>query len=134
MAGPLLPSGPPTPVAAPVAESLAVSLRGLYKRFDGKVAVAGVDLDIPAGSFFGSVDPVSARTIRQVLERYTASGATVVFSSHVMETVQRVCDRVAIMKSGRLVASGTVDDVRGGRDLEDVFVELIGAATNDADE
>ena len=77
---------------------------------------------------------MSARTIRQVLERYTASGATVVFSSHVMDTVQRVCDHVAIMNAGRLVASGTVQDVRGGRELEDVFVELVGAGAHDGDE
>ena len=76
---------------------------------------------------FESVDPVSARTIRQVLERFTDSGATVVFSSHVMDTVQRVCDRVAIMHGGRLIAAGTVDEVRGERTLEDVFVELVGA-------
>jgi ABC-2 type transport system ATP-binding protein len=77
---------------------------------------------------FESVDPVSARTIRSVLQRFTASGGTVVFSSHVMDTVERLCDHVAILDAGRLVASGTTADVRGGRPLEDVFVELVGAA------
>ena len=76
---------------------------------------------------FESVDPVSARTIRSVLQRFTASGGTVVFSSHVMDTVERLCDHVAILDQGRLVASGATDDVRGGRPLEDVFVELVGA-------
>ena len=76
---------------------------------------------------FESVDPVSARTIRAVLQRYTASGGTVVFSSHVMDTVERLCDHVAIMNAGRIVAAGTTDEVRGGRPLEDVFVELVGA-------
>ena len=81
---------------------------------------------------FESVDPVSARTIRDTLRQLVATGATVVFSSHVMETVERLCDRVAIMHRGRLVASGTTDDVRQGRPLEDVFVELVGAGTPDA--
>jgi len=52
---------------------------------------------------FEAVDPVSARSIRTVLERHIESGATVVFSSHVMELVERLCDRVAIMHQGRLV-------------------------------
>jgi ABC-2 type transport system ATP-binding protein len=77
---------------------------------------------------FESVDPVSARTIRSVLQRFTSAGGTVVFSSHVMDTVERLCDHVAIMNAGRLVAWGATEQVRGGRPLEDVFVELVGAA------
>lgn len=76
---------------------------------------------------FESVDPVSSRTIRRVLKRFTESGATVVFSSHVMETVENLCDHVAVMHLGRLVDNGTVDQVRRGRRLEDAFVELVGA-------
>jgi ABC-2 type transport system ATP-binding protein len=76
---------------------------------------------------FESVDPVSARTIRDVLEHFTAAGATVVFSSHVMETVERLCDRVAILHQGRLVAVGPVDEVRGEQSLEDAFIRLVGA-------
>ena len=99
-----------------------------------KIALACALLHAPRVLFldepFESVDPVSARTIRQVLERYTESGATVIFSSHVMDTVQRVCDRVAVMHAGRLVAAGTVDEVRGGRSLEDAFVALVGASAD----
>jgi ABC-2 type transport system ATP-binding protein len=75
---------------------------------------------------FESVDPVSARTIREVLDALTESGATVVFSSHVMETVERLCDRVGILHQGRLVADGPTDVVRAGRTLEETFVELVG--------
>ncbi len=77
---------------------------------------------------FEAVDPVSARTIRGVLERDVAAGATVIFSSHVMDLVERVCDRVAILHQGRLVANGLTDEVRAGRSLEDAFVDLVGAA------
>jgi len=76
---------------------------------------------------FESVDPVSARTIREVLAHVTDSGGTVVFSSHVMELVERLCDRVAIMHGGNVIAAGTMDGVRGGRPLEEVFVTLVGA-------
>src|SRR6266536_2097744 len=89
-----------------------------------------LDLDEP----FEAIDPVSARTIRSLLERYTAGGATVVFSSHVMELVERLCDRVGIMHEGRLIAEGPLDRVRGGRSLEDAFVELVGAGAAGAKE
>jgi len=75
---------------------------------------------------FEAVDPVSARSIRFVLERHIATGATVVFSSHVMELVERLCDRVAIMHRGRVVAQGTTGEVRDGGTLEDAFVRLVG--------
>jgi ABC-2 type transport system ATP-binding protein len=96
-----------------------------------KIALASALLHAPRLLFldepFEAIDPVSARTIRGLLERYTAGGATVVFSSHVMELVERLCDRVGIMHLGRLIAEGPIDRVRAGRSLEDAFVELVGA-------
>ncbi|MFJ9415687.1 ABC transporter ATP-binding protein [Streptomyces sp. NPDC101227] len=77
---------------------------------------------------FEGVDPVSAQTIRGVLERYTSSGATVVFSSHVMELVESLCDWVAVMAAGRIRADGPLAQVRGDApSLQDAFLELVGA-------
>ncbi|WP_434591095.1 ABC transporter ATP-binding protein [Streptomyces sp. A5-4] len=77
---------------------------------------------------FEGVDPVSAQTIRGVLERYTVSGATVVFSSHVMELVESLCDWVAVMAAGRIRAQGTLAEVRGDAPtLQSAFLELVGA-------
>ncbi|MQA75283.1 MAG: ATP-binding cassette domain-containing protein [Solirubrobacterales bacterium] len=76
---------------------------------------------------FEAIDPVSARVIRSVLERHTDSGGTVILSSHVMELVERLCDYVAIMHKGRIVAAGPVAEVRAGSTLEERFVELVGA-------
>ena len=99
-----------------------------------KIGLAAALLHAPRVLFldepFESVDPVSARTIRSVLQRFTDGGGTVVFSSHVMDTVERLCDHVAVMHAGRLVASGRLDLVRDGRPLEDVFVELVGAGSD----
>ncbi|TSE15305.1 ABC transporter ATP-binding protein [Arthrobacter sp. KBS0703] len=75
---------------------------------------------------FESVDPVSAANIRDILDRYVASGGTVIVSSHVMDLVQRMCDHVAVVAAGRLLAAGTVDQVRAGASLEERFVELVG--------
>ncbi|RBM17913.1 ABC transporter ATP-binding protein [Streptomyces sp. PT12] len=82
---------------------------------------------------FEGVDPVSAQTIRGVLERYTASGATVVFSSHVMEVVESLCDWVAVMAAGRVRAHGPLAEVRGGAEsLREAFLRLVGAQGNPA--
>ena len=95
-----------------------------------KVALAAALLHNPPVLFldepFEAVDPVSARTIRDVLRAFTGRGGTVVLSSHVMELVERLCDDVAVMAWGKVLAVGPVEDLRGGRPLEEVFVELVG--------
>jgi ABC-2 type transport system ATP-binding protein len=75
---------------------------------------------------FEAVDPVSGALIRDILHRYVDGGGTVIFSSHVMELVEKLCTHVAILAEGRIKAVGTLAEVRGGRDLEDVFVEVVG--------
>ncbi|MDM7989701.1 ABC transporter ATP-binding protein [Arthrobacter sp. zg-Y877] len=78
---------------------------------------------------FEAVDPVSAANIRDILSNYVASGGTVIVSSHVMDLVQRMCDHVAVVAGGNLLAAGTVDEVRAGSSLEDRFVSLVGGRT-----
>src|SRR6185312_119973 len=78
---------------------------------------------------FEAVDPVSAALIRDILQRYVAGGGTVVFSSHVMEVVERLCTHVAILAGGAIRLHGTLDAVRTGRSLEDVFVQVVGGRT-----
>ncbi|CAM5342369.1 ABC transporter ATP-binding protein OS=Streptomyces gougerotii OX=53448 GN=GCM10010227_24910 PE=4 SV=1 [Streptomyces diastaticus subsp. diastaticus] len=97
-----------------------------------KIGLASALLHNPEVLFldepFEGVDPVSAQTIREVLEGYTASGATVVFSSHVMELVESLCDWVAVMAAGSIRADGAVREVRGDADsLQAAFLELVGA-------
>ena len=75
---------------------------------------------------FESVDPVSAANIVDILQRYVAAGGTVVLSSHGMDLIQRVCDHVAVIVGGRVLAAGTTDEVRAGQSLEDRFVALAG--------
>jgi ABC-2 type transport system ATP-binding protein len=78
---------------------------------------------------FEAVDPVSARTIRGILEDFVAGGGTVVLSSHVMDLVERICTDVAIISAGRVRAAGSVDEVRAGLSLEDRFLDLVGGRT-----
>lgn len=79
---------------------------------------------------FEAVDPVSAANIQDILRGFVASGGTVIISSHVMDLVQRLCDHVAVMDSGRILAAGTVDEVRAGVSLEERFVQLVGGRTS----
>ncbi|GAA3760522.1 ABC-2 type transport system ATP-binding protein [Spinactinospora alkalitolerans] len=102
-----------------------------------KVGLASALLHNPAVLFldepFEGVDPVSAGTIRRVLERYTRSGSTVIFSSHVMELVEQLCDRVAILNRGRVVAAGEVGSIRGGRSLHEAFLAIVGVRAQGED-
>jgi ABC-2 type transport system ATP-binding protein len=75
---------------------------------------------------FEAVDPVSAAGIRDILQQFVAVGGTVVMSSHVMALVEQVCDHVAVVSAGRVIASGPIDHVRAGQNLEQRFVDLIG--------
>ena len=77
------------------------------------------------------VDPISADVIRRLLTRLAASGSTVLFSSHVMELVEQVCDHVSIIDKGKIVATGTTAAVRDGKTLQQAFIELVGPRATD---
>lgn len=81
-----------------------------------------------------AVDPVSAATIKVILQRFVQAGGSVVLSSHVMAVVEQLCDRVAVIASGRVLASGTLEEVRDGATLEDRFVSLVGGQVPEAGE
>jgi ABC-2 type transport system ATP-binding protein len=78
---------------------------------------------------FEAVDPVSALTLKRVLTRFVAQGGSVVLSSHVMSLVEQLCDTVAVMSDGAVIASGPLAQVRGESTLEETFVALVGAGT-----
>ncbi|MFX0594398.1 ABC transporter ATP-binding protein [Melissospora conviva] len=77
---------------------------------------------------FEAVDPVSALTIRGMLQTFVAGGGSVVLSSHVMALVEQICDHLAVIDNGRVVAAGALAQVQAGASLESRFVELVGAA------
>ena len=77
------------------------------------------------------VDPVSGDVIRRLLTRFAGSGSTVLFSSHVMELVEQVCDHVSIIDKGKIVVTGTIDEVRGGKTLQRAFIDLVGPRATD---
>ncbi|MDL2237480.1 ABC transporter ATP-binding protein [Christensenellaceae bacterium OttesenSCG-928-K19] len=73
---------------------------------------------------FVGLDPKAAHTLKTYMRELCDSGSAIFFSTHVLEVAEKLCDKVAIIKQGRLIASGTMEDVKGNSSLEDVFLEL----------
>ena len=75
---------------------------------------------------FVGLDPTVAYQVKGIMREHCERGGAIFFSTHVLEVAEKLCDKVAIIKQGRLIASGTMDEVKGDQSLEDVFLELEG--------
>ena len=75
---------------------------------------------------FVGLDPTASHQLKTIMREHCDRGGAIFFSTHVLEVAEKLCDKVAIIRSGRLVASGTMDEVKGDQSLEDVFLELEG--------
>lgn len=73
---------------------------------------------------FVGLDPRASHELKQMLRELAGRGGAVFFSSHVLEVVEKLCNKVAVIRSGSIVAVGGTDEVRGNESLEDVFLEL----------
>ena len=77
---------------------------------------------------FVGLDPLATHQLKTLMHEHCRRGGAIFFSTHVLEVAQNLCDKVAIIKNGALVASGTMEEVRGSQSLEQVFLELEGQA------
>lgn len=73
---------------------------------------------------FVGLDPKATHLLKNIMRDICNNGGAIFFSTHVLEVAERLCDKIAIINKGRLLVSGTVDDVKGDSSLEDVFLEL----------
>jgi ABC-2 type transport system ATP-binding protein len=102
-----------------------------------KLALAAALIHNPRVLFLdeplNGIDPVSGRVVMDLLRRLAQKGVTLFFTSHVLDVVERLCDEVAVIDHGRIVAQGTLDEIRAAREvgagasLEDVFLKLVSA-------
>src|SRR5438876_8691678 len=102
-----------------------------------KTALAAALIHSPKVLFLdeplNGIDPVSGRVVMDLLSRLAQKGVTLFFTSHVLDVVERLCDEVAIIDKGRIVAQGTLEEIRSQREvgqdatLEDVFLKLVAA-------
>jgi ABC-2 type transport system ATP-binding protein len=74
---------------------------------------------------FVGLDPKAAHTLKTIMADLCKNGSAIFFSTHVLEVAEKLCNKIAIIKNGKLVACGTIDEVKGNHSLEDVFMELI---------
>jgi ABC-2 type transport system ATP-binding protein len=100
-----------------------------------KTALAGALLHDPRVLFLDEptvgLDPRSARLIKDILRQLAARGTAVFLTTHILEIAERLCDRVAIISGGRVIAAGTLNELRqgsAGQSLEDIFLSLTGGA------
>ena len=111
-----------------------------------KTALAAAVIHRPEMLFldepFEGVDAIAATTLKGLLHRFIERGGTIFLTSHVLEVVERLCTHIGIIQNGRLVASGSLDDLRAGvrvaghdhspLTLEEIFLEVVGGAKQDA--
>lgn len=74
---------------------------------------------------FVGLDPKAAHTLKTLMVDITKNGSAIFFSTHVLEVAEKLCNKIAIIKGGKLVSCGTTQEVKGNSSLEDVFMELI---------
>ena len=77
---------------------------------------------------FVGLDPKASHLLKQMMREHCDNGGAIFFSTHVLEVAEKLCDKVAIIKQGKLVKEGTMEEVKGDDSLEDVFLELEGEA------
>lgn len=75
---------------------------------------------------FVGLDPKASHKLKEMMREFCNQGGAIFFSTHVLEVAEKLCDKVAIIKGGQLVKSGTMEEVKGDTSLEDVFLEMEG--------
>ncbi|MBO7565150.1 MAG: ABC transporter ATP-binding protein [Clostridiales bacterium] len=73
---------------------------------------------------FVGLDPKAAFTVKNMMREFCSKGSAIFFSTHVLEVAEKLCDKIAIIKSGKLIAAGTMEEVKGNASLEEVFLEI----------
>ncbi|WP_027702185.1 ABC transporter ATP-binding protein [Metaclostridioides mangenotii] len=74
---------------------------------------------------FVGLDPKAAFTLKEIMKEFCELGGSIFFSTHVLEVAEKICNRIAIIKGGNIIAYGTTEEVKGNSSLENVFMELI---------
>jgi ABC-2 type transport system ATP-binding protein len=112
-----------------------------------KTALAAAVIHGPAILFldepFEGVDAIAATTLKRLLQRFISHGGTIFLTSHVLEVVERLCTHIGIIRQGRLVASGSLEELRAGvrvagheqspLTLEEIFLQVVGGSKQDAE-
>lgn len=109
-------------------EALAQPISSYSHGMKQKLAVIGAFLHDPKlivmDEPFVGLDPKAAHLLKSMMREHCDKGGAIFFSTHVLEVAEKLCDKVAIIKGGRLIRSGSMEEVKGDETLEEVFLEL----------
>ena len=97
---------------------------GLLRRLNIACGIAHKPRLIIMDEPFVGLDPKAAHLLKEMMHQVCDGGSAIFFSTHVLEVAEKLCDKVAIIKGGQLIRSGTMEEVKGDDSLEDVFLEL----------
>ena len=111
-----------------ITENLAQPLNSYSHGMKQKLALISAFMHTPKlimmDEPFVGLDPKASHLIKQEMRKMCDNGTAIFFSTHVLEVAEKLCDKIAIIQKGRLIVSGTTQEVRGNTSLEDVFLEL----------
>ena len=109
-------------------DDLSLHIRDCSHGMKQKIALIGALIHKPRlilmDEPFVGLDPIASHQLKNVMQEHCRQGGAILFSTHVLEVAEKLCHKVAIISGGKLVASGTMDSVRGDASLEQVFLEL----------
>lgn len=115
--------------ALELTDDLAGKISSYSHGMKQKLAVIGALIHAPRllmmDEPFVGLDPKAAHTLKQIMRRFCDAGGAIFFSTHVLEVAEKLCDKVAIIRGGKLITAGDTETVRGNESLEDVFLELV---------
>ncbi len=121
-----------------IKSSLAQPIAAYSHGMKQKLALIGAFLHEPKlilmDEPFVGLDPRAAHILKGMMHDHCERGGAIFFSTHVLDVAEKLCDKVAIIKAGKLLVSGRMDEVRGDESLEEVFLELAAPVPTDAEE
>ncbi|MBP3618532.1 MAG: ABC transporter ATP-binding protein [Lachnospiraceae bacterium] len=111
-----------------ITEALALPISEYSHGMKQKVAIISALVHAPKlilmDEPFVGLDPLASHQLKQLMKKHCEEGGAIFFSTHVLEVAEKLCHKVAIIKGGNLIASGTMEEVKGDSSLENVFLEL----------
>lgn len=112
-----------------IADALSDMIASYSHGMKQKVAIIGALVHQPKllvlDEPFVGLDPKAAFTLKTIMKEMCENGAAVFFSTHVLEVAQKLCNKIAIIKQGTIIASGNMEDLVGDKSLEEVFLEVV---------
>ena len=73
---------------------------------------------------FVGLDPIASHAVKEVMREFCSNGGAIFFSTHVLEVAEKLCNKIAIIKEGKLIVTGDMEEITKNSSLEDVFLEL----------